>query len=173
MSIETYKNFLTIQEHKELFNLITSPNFAWHQIKCLSPPLVSNDIQFCHWLKDVNSNPSTFLQHFKTIFDKLDVHILHRAKLNLTIQDKEIRILGGYHHDVYRDYEHTQPLKELKIALYYFNNTNGQTYIKKDNNINKIDCEANSLVTFSNNLEHTGTTHTDTKFRYVLNINYI
>ena len=31
----------------------------------------------------------------------------------------------------------------------------------------------NTLITFPNTLEHTGTTHTDVPFRYVLNVNYI
>ena len=40
------------------------------------------------------------------------------------------------------------------------------------NKVKEIECEANTVVIFPNTFEHTGTTHTDKPFRYVLNLNY-
>ena len=42
-----------------------------------------------------------------------------------------------------------------------------------NNKIKEIDCVEITLISFPNTLEHTGTTHTDVPFRYVLNVNYI
>jgi len=178
LTIKVYKNFLDNQTHKELFDLIQSTKFDWYQVKCVQPPLITKDTQFCHWLLALGLDyaivaPSNFYKVFKPLFKQLDITILHRAKLNLTVRQDELRILGGFHNDFYRDKEQTQPIEELKVAIYYFNTTNGQTLIKENGKIKKIDCEANSLVTFSNTLEHTGMTHTDEQFRYVLNLNYI
>ena len=176
MTIKVYKDFLNKDLHNHLFSLIQSRNFGWHQDKFVTAHSVKHkqdDTQFCHYLCDASSAPSNFLEEFNPLFDKLDVQILQRAKLNLTLPEDEIRILGGFHHDYYRDAELKQPLKELKIALYYFNTTDGQTLIEENKTIKKIDCEENSLVTFSNTLQHTANTHTNKKFRYVLNINYI
>ena len=112
------------------------------------------------------------------LFNTLNIQMYHRIKLNLTLKEEEEIMLGSYHHDYMgnvnaNDYSVTAPLKELKIAIYYFNETNGETLIKENGKIKKIKCEENKLVTFSNTLEHVGMSHTDTQFRYILNINYI
>ena len=171
--IRVYKNFLDKQTHKELFDLIQSKEFGWY-----FNSLDTIDTQLCHWLLALGYDyavtaPSDFYKLFKPLFKQLDIKILHRAKLNLTVRQDKLRILGGFHNDCYTDEEHTQPIEELKVSIYYFNTTNGQTLIKENGKIKKIDCEANSLVTFSNTLEHTAMTHTDEQFRYVLNLNYI
>jgi len=170
--IKVYKNFLDKQTHKELFDLIQSKEFGWY-----FNSLDTIDTQFCHWLLEVGYKstytPSNFYKFFQPLFNHLDIQILLRAKLNLSVKQDKLRILGGFHNDFYRDKEQTQPIEELKVSIYYFNTTNGQTLIKENGKIKKIDCEANSLVTFSNTLEHVAMTHTDEQFRYVLNLNYI
>lgn len=167
--INIQKNFLDTALHSTLFNLIKGDDFGWYHTKTLQTQK-TNDIQFCHSLYNNNNVASNYFEIFKPLFDKLEVKIFHRVKLNLTCKDTEKRILGGYHHDFYWK---EKPVEELKIAIYYFNTTNGKTLIKENNEIREIDCVENTLITFPNTLEHTGMTHTDEPFRYVLNVNYI
>ena len=167
--INVKKNFLSKEIHKDLFSVIQSDEFAWFHTKTLQKQK-TNDIQFCHSLYHSNNVASNYFNTLKPLFDKLNVKIFHRVKLNVSFKDNEKRILGGYHHDLYWN---NKPLEELKVAIYYFNTTNGKTLIKENNKIKEIDCVENTLITFPNTLEHTGTTHTDVPFRYVLNVNYI
>ena len=167
--INVKKNFLSKEIHKDLFSVIKSDEFAWFHTKTLQKQK-TNDIQFCHSLYHSNNVASNYFNTLKPLFDKLNVKIFHRVKLNVSFKDNEKRILGGYHHDLYWN---NKPLEELKVAIYYFNTTNGKTLIKENNKIKEIDCVENTLITFPNTLEHTGTTHTDVPFRYVLNVNYI
>tara|TARA_A100001035_G_scaffold193860_1_gene155029 strand:- start:263 stop:769 length:507 start_codon:yes stop_codon:yes gene_type:complete len=167
--INVEKNFLSKDIHNALLNLIKCDDFAWFQTKTLKD-LKNNDIQFCHSLYNNNNVASKYFDAFQPLFQKIGIKIFHRVKLNLTFRDTENKIKGGYHHDFYWK---EKPVQELKIAIYYFNTTNGKTLIKENNNIKEIECVENTLLRFPNTLEHTGTTHTDTPFRYVLNINYI
>ena len=167
--IDIQTNFLEKEYHKILFNLIKSDDFAWFHSKTLKNSK-ADDIQLCHSLYHSHNVASQYFDNFQPLFDKLKIKIFHRVKINLTCKDTNNKLKGGYHHDLYwKD----KPLEELKIAIYYFNTTNGKTLIKENNKIKEIDCVENTLVKFSNKLEHTGTTQTDVPFRYVLNINYI
>ena len=61
-----------------------------------------------------------------------------------------------------------------KLEDYYaFLNPHAKTLIEENGNTIEVESEANSMVVFPNTLRHTGTTHTDKEFRYVLNINYL
>jgi hypothetical protein len=50
------------------------------------------------------------------------------------------------------------------------NTNNGKTIFKNGKQINSIE---NRIVIFDSNLQHTGTSHTDTKRRVLINFNYI
>jgi len=60
--------------------------------------------------------------------------------------------------------------KNIKTGIFYINTNNGLTIF--ENNI-KYKSEKNKFIFFPCNLKHAGTTHTDTKQRIVLNINWI
>ena len=170
MATKIHNNFLDSETHKQLYETVQAIDIPWYKNPVVQPPLITEDVQFVHELYAHHNVISNYYDTFTPILDKLDVHLLHRVKLNLTVKHHKKRILGGYHIDYHVD---GVPLKELKIAIYYFNTTNGDTLIKENGKINTVNCVENSLVTFSNELEHTGMTHTDTSFRYVLNINYV
>tara|TARA_R110000803_G_scaffold46487_1_gene97567 strand:- start:88 stop:600 length:513 start_codon:yes stop_codon:yes gene_type:complete len=170
MAIKIYNNFLDAETHANLYATVQSIDIPWYKNVVVQPPLITEDVQFVHELYANHNVISNFYNTFTPIFDKLNVQLFHRVKLNLTLKQEEKRILGGYHTDWNVN---GAPFKELKIAIYYFNTTNGETVIKENGKINTVNCVENSLVTFSNKLEHTAMTHTDTSFRYVLNINYV
>lgn len=171
--IKIQKEFLQQGPLLNIVNLVKNPNFPLYK----SDSLTTNkkDFHFSHIIYENNKGVvSDTYHHFQPVFEALDVQVLVRAKINLTIKEPTNRIIGGYHIDLSKTVDDKKiPLDELKIAILYLNTTNGQTWIKKDNEIVKVDCIENSVVTFPNTLEHTATSHTDTNFRYVLNINYI
>ena len=49
------------------------------------------------------------------------------------------------------------------------NTNDGKTLFENNKEVNSV---ANRIVIFANSLKHTGTTHTNNKYRIVLNINY-
>ena len=56
-----------------------------------------------------------------------------------------------------------------KTAIYYVNSNDGYTKFEGDQ---KIESVANSMIVFDSNINHTGTTCTNTKRRIVINFNY-
>ena len=63
----------------------------------------------------------------------------------------------------------TEKLKNMRTAIYYVNTNNGETIFK---NGKKEKSTENKMVIFSPNLEHAGTTHTDSLTRILINFNY-
>ena len=90
----------------------------------------------------------------------LDPFVFFNIKGNLTTKNTTIKPFG-HHVDI--------PFK-CKTAILYINNNNGITVFERGK---KIESRENRMITFSSNLKHTGTTHTDEKVRIVLNINYL
>jgi hypothetical protein len=80
----------------------------------------------------------------------------------MTFKEKKIK-KNQFHTDV------KDPQLDCKTAILYFNTNNGKTVFKNKKEIKSV---ANKLVLFPTKLEHTGTTHTNTKYRLVLNLNY-
>lgn len=165
--ITTQKDFLPKEIHSYLFNLIKSAEFPWYQ----TPPLIDDkvDVQFGHSLYFNHGKASDWFDEFIPIFNQIGISAFNRIKLNLNCRETEKRTVGGYHCDFTID--HKAP-KHFTTSIYYFNDTNGETLVKEKGKIKKIPCVANSLVTFPNDYLHTGTTHTDNSFRYILNLNY-
>lgn len=165
--ITTQKDFLPKEIHSYLFNLIKSAEFPWYQ----TPPLTNDkvDVQFGHSLYFNHGKASDWFDEFIPIFNQIGISAFNRIKLNLNCRETKKRIVGGYHCDFTID---NKAPKHFKTSIYYFNDTNGETLVKEKGKIKKIPCVANSLVTFPNDYLHTGTTHTDNSFRYILNLNY-
>lgn len=178
--IEIQNNFLDKETHQRLLSIVKHRNFNWQLLPVVDEN--STEYQFCHPLYGQNYSEDTglpilggnivsnFYYNFMPLFEKIGIKLMHRVKVNCTCKDSIQREFGGWHYDYYWE---NKPMEELKIAIYYLDTTNGQTLIKENSKIVPINCEANTLVTFPNTLEHTGTTHTDLPFRYVVNMNYI
>ena len=118
------------------------------------------NIQFTHLFYDKETKLSSKIDLLKPIFDKLEVNTLLRAKVNLTLREDTIRAFD-YHVDI--DYT------KGNTAILYMNTNDGKTLFE---NGKEVDSVANRIVVFGNSLKHTGTTHTNDKYRIVLNINY-
>ena len=151
-------NVLTNEEFLKIENTFTSAFFPWFISKGVL--FGQKNYQFTH----------TFYQNFlirsdqfvliEPILKNLNPSAIIRIKANLLTKAGKI-IEHGMHTDV--------EIENSKTAVYYVNTNNGYT---KFENGKKINSQANTLVIFNSNIEHTGTTCTDKDYRIVLNLNY-
>lgn len=96
---------------------------------------------------------------------------LIRLKVNVTFNSSEVVELG-YHQDRVSD---TGEFDHMMNACFYLNTCDGYTrFLDKDGKPgDKVESVANRLVYFPNSVKHAGTTTSNEKARYVVNINYI
>ena len=78
---------------------------------------------------------------------------------NLRTKTDKVRV-GGFH----IDYE------DCTTSIFYFNDNDGQTSFESGGYVKSV---SNRLITFPSNIRHSGSTCTNTKARFVLNLNYI
>ena len=156
--MEIINNFLPNSSFDFLNKKILDKHFPWyHQnSKVLDD---DNEEQFTHLFYSDETQYSNKAYLLKPIFDKLNVKILIRAKINLTLKE-----------DIIRPFNYHMDFAQCNTAIFYLNTNNGKTLFKDGQEIESV---ANRIVIFPSELEHTGTTHTDKKYRIVLNINYI
>ena len=173
LTIEVIKNVLDDKTHKEILSIVDGWDVPWLKgattMNKLGEP--DKDVQFSHTIYLDHNVTSNLFNVFQPLYDILDVRLFHRIKLTCNLRKNENRILGRYHTDFNNKYN--LPHEDIKIAIYYLNSTDGKTLIKENDKVVEVDCEENSVVVFPNSLQHTGTTHTNSDFRYVLNINYV
>ena len=93
------------------------------------------------------------------ILEKLEVDALIKAKVNFNPCTEKI-IEHGYHIDY---------PSECLTAVYYLNTNNGYTKFETGQVIDSVE---NRIVIFNSSVKHTGSTCTNTRGRYVLNLNF-
>ena len=122
-----------------------------------------NEMQLTHLFYHKVPN-SDFFKILFPILNKLQIRAIQRVKANCTFKKNKKR-LYSYHIDEITPKNETAG----KTSIFYLHTTNGPTFFKTGE---KVDCIANRMVTFATNLKHTGSTHTDTLLRGVININW-
>ena len=118
-----------------------------------------NDFQFTHTVIKNHKPISTFIKYINPILDKLNAKKTLQVKLNLQTKASEI-FNYTFHNDA----------DNMTTAILYMNTNNGKTIFKKGEEINSVE---NRVVIFDSNLQHAGTSHTDSKRRVLINFNYI
>ena len=168
--MEIIKEFLPEKEFKELYDLITHHDFAWYvteKVTCdIKSPVrgyerTESKKQLCHTFINDYSR-SIYLDRLGTLFERMKVKTVYRVKANLTF-NRGKRNIGGWH------YDREGAPKGTKSSVLYLNSNNGFTLLEDGT---KIYSEANTLVSFDNDILHTGVSQTDTEDRLLLNINY-
>ena len=113
------------------------------------------------------------LYHYlmKALCKILNPLALIRIKINVTFNSSEVVELG-YHQDrvgEIGEFDH------MMNACFYINTCDGYTRFldKNGDKGDKVKSVANRLVYFPNSVKHAGTTTSDEKARYVVNINYV
>jgi hypothetical protein len=160
MEYKKIDNFL----NKEYFNLLNETflnnMFPWYY-QDNKVNINDNQFQFTHLFYENNKENSPYLGILNDLFKKIELKTLIRAKLNLTTKRKEIEKF---------DFHIDTDIK-CNTAVLYLNTNNGKT-IFEDEKLLSVNSVENRIIIFPSHIKHAGTTHTDTNFRIVLNINY-
>ena len=156
--IKIIDNFLEKEFFLTLQNLILGEYFSWffNDYKVYEN---DDDFQFVHTVIRKSQTTSNFIKYINPILSKLNVQKTIQVKLNL--QTKKDKI---YNHIFHTD------MPDVTTAIFYINTNNGKTIFKNGEEVNSLQ---NRIVIFDSNLKHTGTTHTDTKRRVLINFNYV
>jgi hypothetical protein len=159
--INIIDNFLSEEDFQAISSLMTGPNFPWHFNNGI---LVEDEedakFQFTHTFYMNSMSQSSFIDRLNPLFAKINPNALIRVKSNLQIRSSSIEETG-YHTDT----EFT-----CTTAIFYINTNNGYTSFEDGT---KVESVANRFVSFDSNMKHSGTTHTDTLTRVLINFNYI
>lgn len=156
-------NFLSINDFKNLEqNILQNGYFPWYLNNGVNI-LNDGNFQFTHtFYKDFRIY-SSFFDSINPILLKLEINSLVRIKANLTMKSEKI-IEHGFH----TDFNFERKMIGT-TAIYYLNDNNGYTKFKDGT---KIFSEANKLIYFNSDIEHSGTNCTDKDLRAVINLNY-
>ena len=159
--VEVTDNFLSEEEFLELSNFMTSRDFPWHFFEGRTYDN-DGDFNFVHYFYNFKNNSdhmvSTYYDYVKPIIKKIKAKSFLRVIARLTT-------LGGRLDEVlHKDYDF-----ECTTGIFYVNTNNGKTRFVDGSSVDSV---ANRLVTFPSTLLHTGTNHTDTKTRILINFNY-
>ena len=150
---------------RELKEAVMDTNFSWYLNRDVSGKGDSH-YQFIHQVYNNHECLSWDMnEKLAPLYRKLNAFQLVRVKFNLLPKSTEI-IEHGMHRDgVYA-------CEGLKIAVLYFDTNNGYTKFSGEQE-RKVFSQENRVVVFSNEMQHTGSTHTEGgPFRVVLNVNY-
>lgn len=104
-----------------------------------------------------------YLPYFYPIIDRIpDIKVLLRVSLNLTFATPEPNV-SQFHTDNH--------IQNSFTNIFYLNSNNGGTKFKESGDV--VQSQRNRLVMFPSFLKHAAVNTTDTKLRWVLNINYV
>jgi len=167
-NIEIIDNYLSEELYNDIKFTLTESDFPWylqknHKVGKLLTPLEDSriDFQFIHGFYRDFCFQSHYYKLLIPIIDQLKPSALIRIKANLTTYANKVM---PFHYHIDNE-EHVK----CKTAIYYVNTTNGPTIFETGE---EIECIGNRMIIFNSTIKHTGTTHTNEKFRCVLNFNY-
>ena len=165
--IKIIDNFLPENDFKEIQENILSPYFPWYfnnNVAYTDSEIDENDhlhnYQLVHGLYKNWRPTSNQIDKIDKLVYKINPAAIIRIKANLNpVTDK--RIVHGMHYDV---------ITPCRTGIFYINNNNGITVFEDGTEIESV---ANRFINFPNHMMHSGSTCTDKKARFVININYI
>ena len=163
-------DFMHKKEFNELQSWVMGRSIQWQYCDCVVDPDNVGDsnpdaYQFVHSLYISSMGfYNEEIMRLKDLFTIINPQVLLKCKLNLQPKTIGERRKNDFHTDF------TPPLPGWTTAIFYLNTNNGYTEFECDGS--KIDSVANRIVFFDGTMRHRGTTCTDAKNRYVLNLNF-
>jgi hypothetical protein len=158
------KNYITKEELNTIKQTLESPAFPWycnHDIT-ESKTLDLKNFQFTHsFFMNYMIASSAYFNILTPILKKLKPHALIRIKANLRPYTEQPH-QTEWHID--------NEVPNAKTAIFYVNTNNGCTLFKDKK---RILSEENKIIIFDSKIKHCGVTSTNTKYRIVLNFNYV
>lgn len=161
-------NFLDKDYFKKLQSQIFHRDFPWY-IQPINNNLSKNDYQLIHGVCNTSNGHHTI---YSSLYDNLDqlfkqMNLFTCIRLKINLLKREDKILE---HGMHVDFKDDVPKGSLTSIL-YMNTNNGYTKFETGEKVQSVE---NRLVTFSNHVQHTGSTNNcDTVHRCVMNINWI
>lgn len=165
MSIEVIDNFLNDSSFKKTKEYFFGDELPWYYYPFKTDNLESNsnllyESQMVHLFYN-NMIPSNFFSIVSPILESLNIASLIKVKANLTPCWNNIVNFSPHLDNHYVG---------SKTAVFYLNTNNGYTQFTDTED--RVDSIENRILIFPSHLSHFGTTHTDTKSRIVVNINF-
>ena len=162
LEYEVIDDFVHNYTNEPIIKVLSGNTFPWY----LSSKVFEKEDE--HWnsqhfhmlYSNKTHKRSNFYSLVQPIINKLDPAIILRVKVNCTPWTKDI-IEFPFHTDT--DFK-------SKTCVYYVNDNNGYTHFEDGS---KVYSKARRLIRFDSNIKHSGSTHSDAKHRFVININYI
>jgi len=160
MEYKIIDDFLSKEDFRNLQTLMVNSNeFPWLYSHIIDEGDDKN-FQFVHPFYDYWNWQSNFLEFLKPLVNKINPKAWIRIKANLTTRASGIEEQGWH-----VDYDFS-----CTTAIFYLNDNDGYTIFEDGT---KIESKANRLVEFDSQYKHSGTSHTNTNTRVVINMNYI
>jgi|TARA_R110002167_G_scaffold325835_1_gene531813 hypothetical protein len=152
-------NYLTVEEHIILKNIMESNTFPWYfnDVKVKKSDKLF-EYQFVHIFYKNNTVNSDFFNILNSLIKKLKPLSLIRIKANCNPISNNLIKFG----------KHLDQKFKCKTAIYYLNDNDGYTMIGDK----KVESKSNRMVFFNANKEHYGTNSTNCNNRMVINFNY-
>ena len=168
--IDIKDNFLPIREFEQMHSELMAWNFPWYTSKVVNDNEQNDmfNMQFIHFFYERYSPLGDQISMLQPIFQRLQPIAIFKIKANIMPNQGKI-IEHGLHIDV-TDTETHKIRDHMKTSILYLNTNNGYTRFEDGT---KVESVANRMVTFPNQMMHTGTTTTDSEYRLVLNLNYV
>jgi|TARA_B110000858_G_C17547442_1_gene356421 hypothetical protein len=157
-------DFLDKEYFKKLQDLVFGLSFPWFVSPSVRGDKPDANYQMVHVVYGNHAILSDFYNELGPLFTDLDIFVALRIKLNLLKREEKI-IEHGMHIDV-----PNAPDNAL-TSLLYMNTNNGYTKFETGEKVKSVE---NRLVTFQNDLMHTGSTNNcEAINRCVMNIDWI
>ena len=150
------------EDFKEIqYQMTEGSTFPWYYNQYVTTAdQVEDQFQFTHTFFKEWEFRSEWAKMLNPLLIAINPKAWLRIKANLGPRQSEI-VEQGWHTDF--DFHCT-------TAVFYLNDTDGYTIFEDGT---KVESKANRLVEFDSQLKHSGTSHTNTRTRVVLNLNYI
>ena len=177
LMIEVFDDAIPREAHIDIVRMMleTRDQFFWFYSPSVTPNeydrphndevMELEDYQFYHPFFAGPKVLSPYLNILTPIVNRLGVYSLIKVKANLNPHTSQ-PITHGFHTDIPLDVMSTNTF----TAIYYLNTCNGKTIFEDGRS---VDCVANRLVVFPSSMRHSGITTTDSKYKAIINFNYI
>ncbi len=160
MDYKLTDNFLSKEDFRNMqTRMVDSNMFPWYYSNVITDIDDEKNFQFVHPFYDFWNWVGNDVWVIKPLLDKINPKAWIRIKANLTIRSSEI-----YEQGWHTDYDFL-----CTTAVFYLNDNDGCTVFEDGT---RVESKANRLVEFDSCYAHSGTSHTDTRTRVVINMNY-
>jgi hypothetical protein len=161
-NFKEFKDFLIIEQFKNLQNLILNQDFPWRIRKSMTK--VDKNIYFTHsFFNEYCINSDFYNPFIVPILKKLNCKSPIDVRANMFLN--KLFDKSGWHTDTGDDWNNF-------TSILYLNSCNGGTELNIDGKIKFIKAEENKMLVFNSNIKHRVCTSTDIDKRYIINFNY-